>query len=171
MPLAGDKMEGPTRCLTFWGIELDTVVLTSRLTLAKLDDLRGRLVSFLGARKATLHEFQVLLGHLNFACKVAPGWAFLCRLCDATKGASNSHHWMRVTLDMKEDLSVWLIFLAEFNGVAFWRIVLCLESELQVHWDAAGSLGMEVYFQGHWCAEEWPPQWVEKGWTQDLTFL
>lgn len=75
-----------------------------------------------------------------------------------------------MTADTKDDLHVWLTFLSDFNGVSFWQNELRLEAELQVHSDAAGSLDFGVYFRGHCCAEDWPSQWVEMGWTRDLTF-
>lgn len=61
--------------------------MTSRLLEAKLQELRFRVSEFLGKQKVLLHELQVLVGYLNLACKVvAPGQAFLKRLCDAKKG-------------------------------------------------------------------------------------
>lgn len=58
-----------------------------------------------------------------------------------------------------------------FNGVTFWREELRLEAELQVHSDAAGSLGLGIFFRSHWCSESWPEAWAEKGLTRDLLFL
>lgn len=120
VPLAGDKTEGPVRCLIFLGIELGTIAMTSRLPLVKLVDLREQILCFLGLREALLREFQVLLGHLNFACKViAPGHAFVRRLCDALKGTSKPYHRLKVTPAIKGDLCVSLDFLSSFNWVAF----------------------------------------------------
>lgn len=72
--------EGPAQCLTFLGIELDTVAMTSRLPRAKLHDLRARVRVCIGKRKVLLRDLQSLVGHLNFACKVvAPGQAFFAK--------------------------------------------------------------------------------------------
>lgn len=51
----------------------------------KLAGLNTMIGIFQRRVKATLHEFQVLLGHLNFTGRVAvPGRAFCARLYEAT---------------------------------------------------------------------------------------
>ncbi|XP_054843457.1 uncharacterized protein LOC129335043 [Eublepharis macularius] len=172
VPLAHEKTEGPVTVLTFLGIELDTRQQASRLPMEKLRDLRARLASFQGKRKVSLLELQQLVGHLNFACRVvAPGRAFLRRLCEAMSKASKPNHRIRITRDMRADIQVWEDFLGSFNGVSFWREDVLLEAELQVTSDASGSTGFGVYFRGHWCAEQWPAEWAGQGLTRDLTFL
>lgn len=57
---------------------------------------------------------------------------------------------------MRQVLEVWMHFLEHFNGVTFWREEH-LEAELQVHSNAAGSLGMGFFYYGHWCEEPWLP--------------
>lgn len=57
---------------------------------------------------------------------------------------------------MRKDFLVWQSFLDFYNVVVLWREDLLLEAELQVHSDAAGSLGFGVYFHGHWRTKEWP---------------
>lgn len=82
VPLANEKTEGPVQYLTFLGLEIDTVSQTSRLPMAKLVTLKSMIEEFMVKCKVTLREFQQLVGHLNFACKVvAPGRAFLRTLC------------------------------------------------------------------------------------------
>ena len=65
----------------------------------------------------------------------------------------------RVTKDMREDLIVWEQFLAQFNGVSFWRSEISLKAEVQVNSDAAGAQGFGIYFRGRWCAGTWPEEW------------
>lgn len=172
VPLAHGKTEGPVSVLTFLGIELDSVAQCSRLPQAKVEVTRHLLHLAIGARKLTLRDLQRLIGHLNFACRVvAPGRAFLRRLCELTKGLRRPTHRARVTAQVRQDLVMWASFLDQFNGVSFWREDRLLEAELQVHSDAAGGLGFGVYFRGRWCASAWPDRWVELGLTRDITFL
>lgn len=171
VPLAHEKTEGPVTKLTFLGIEIDTVREVCCLPQDKLDKLRSLIGSALGKRKVTLLALQQIAGHLNFACKVAPGRPFVRRFCDAMAGLKAPHHKTRVTVGMREDLLMWREFLGTFNGVSFWRDDLLLEAELQVMSDAAGSSGFGVYFRKHWCAADWPRAWVQAGWVRDLTFL
>nr|XP_008117750.1 PREDICTED: uncharacterized protein LOC103280454 [Anolis carolinensis] len=172
VPLAHEKTEGPATVLTFLGIEIDTVAHSCRLPLDKLENLKGKLSSFLGRRKATLREFQELMGHLNFACRVvAPGRAFLRRLCEATCGITKPHHRIAISRGIRDDLITWAEFLYSYNGVSFWRHDLQLRDALKVSSDASGSVGFGVYFNGQWCTERWPVQWSSAGVLSDLTFL
>ncbi|XP_053164753.1 uncharacterized protein LOC128350441 isoform X1 [Hemicordylus capensis] len=158
--------------LSFLGIELDTVVGCSHLPLEKLTTLRGLIGAMQVARKVSLKELQVVVGHLNFACRVVvPGRAFLRRLCDLMSGLRAPHHRVRLTEGVKADLAVWGTFLEQFNGVSFWRAEQLVEAELQVHSDAAGGAGFGVYFRGRWCYGCWPVGWERAGITRDLTFL
>ena len=72
---------------------------------------------------------------------------------------------------MKEDLKVWMQFLAGFNGISFWRSKRSVQVEFQVHSDAAGAFGFGIYYRGKWCAGSWPDEWHREGITRDLTFL
>ncbi|XP_062828282.1 uncharacterized protein LOC134296685 isoform X1 [Anolis carolinensis] len=112
VPLAPDKTEGPATKLTFLGIELDTVQQASSLPREKVFNLVDRIRAFVTRNKATLREFQELIGHLNFACRViAPGRPFLRRLCDAISGVRLPHYHVRITRGIKADLDIWLQFL------------------------------------------------------------
>ena len=53
VPLAVDKCEGPTTCLTFLGIEIDTVAMELRLPQVKLARLKGEISAWLKHRYYT----------------------------------------------------------------------------------------------------------------------
>lgn len=172
VPLAQDKTEGPTTRLCYLGIQLDSVAGTSSLPDDKLLALQALITMMRARAKCTLKELQSLVGHLNFACRVVtPGRAFCARLARALAGANAPHHRIRVTKGMKEDLKVWLEFLANYNGVSVWQRPLVLEGSMQIHSDAAGTCGFGVYFNGRWCASKWPEHWAGTGIERDLTFL
>ncbi|XP_077787077.1 uncharacterized protein LOC144328297 [Podarcis muralis] len=172
VPLAGDKTEGPVTTMTYLGIELDTVAQTSRLPADKLVALRELIGQILPLKKVTLRLIQSLLGHLNFACRViSPGRPFCGRLARLSSGLRSPHHRVRLSKAVKADLRVWLQFLDGFNGISLWQDSLALQSDFQVHSDAAGSLGFGVYFRGQWCAQHWPASWQGKPILRDLTFL
>ncbi|XP_077781388.1 uncharacterized protein LOC144327059 [Podarcis muralis] len=163
VPLAGEKTEGPVTTMTYLGIELDTVAQTSRLPAEKLVALRELIGQMLPLKKVTLRQIQSLLGHLNFACRViSPGRPFCGRLAKLSTGLRSPHHRVRLSKAVKADLLVWLQFLDGFNGISLWQDSLALQSDFQVHSDAAGSLGFGVYFRGQWCAQPWPPSWQAK---------
>lgn len=107
VPLAEEKTEEPCTVLTFLVAELDTAQQSSRLPVDTMLSLQQQLQSMLQSARVTLRELQVLVGHLNFACKVvAPEQTFLRHLCDAMKGLSKPPHCRRLTGGMREDLKV-----------------------------------------------------------------
>ncbi|XP_065189453.1 uncharacterized protein LOC135820075 [Sycon ciliatum] len=70
VPIADEKTVGPTSCLTFLGIELDSVQKVARLPQDKVDDIRSRLLAFRQRQSCRLRELEQLLGKLNFASRV-----------------------------------------------------------------------------------------------------
>ena len=161
VPIAQEKTVGPDTTLQFAGITLDSVKQEARLPEDKLQKCRLLLHSFYRRRKVSLKELQSLLGLLNFTCSViVPGRAFLRRMIDLTKGAKRPHHRIRLTKEVKIDIVVWLTFLEEFNGKAFflhekWET----SSPLKLFTDAAGSKGYGAIFGKHWFYGAWPDSW------------
>ena len=83
VPIADHKREGPTTCLTYLGIEVDTVAGLLRLLNDKLQWLRALLSDWGARRSCTRKELESLVGLLNHACKVVhSGRAFLRRMLD-----------------------------------------------------------------------------------------
>ncbi|XP_066463235.1 uncharacterized protein [Eleutherodactylus coqui] len=172
VPLSDEKTVGPVSRLGFLGIEIDTEEMIFRLPDDKVARLR-QVVELIGSsRKVTLHQLQVLLGLLNFACGVIPmGRAFSRWLSLATRGAREHHHFIRVTKGMRLDLHIWKVFLSSFNGQ-----VICLDKERQneeigLVSDAAGSYGFGVIFGNRWCCAAWPGTWVMRQWIKNTALL
>ena len=81
VPLEPSKLEGPSTCLSFLGIEVDTENLQLRLPTDKLDKLKSELSRCILRHSITKRELQGLVGLLQFATKVIrPGRPFLRRL-------------------------------------------------------------------------------------------
>lgn len=80
---------------------------------------------------------------------LSPGRAFLHRLSSAMSGLQAPHDRVRVSTGMRGDLGMWLMLFRDFNGVCFRRDDLRFVGQLQVTYDAEGSLGFGVYLGGH----------------------
>ena len=116
VPLAAEKTVGPEPRIIYLGILLDSALGLSRLPEDKLATLRELLSAMRGRAKCTLRDMPVLMGHLNFACKVVrPGRAFCTHLAKATVAATAPQHHIRVTRAIKADLEVWSDFLEHYN--------------------------------------------------------
>ena len=98
--LASHKREGPTTCLTFLGISIDTVAGEMRLPPEKLQRVKEMLRQWGDHRACSWQELESLIGLLNHACKVVkPGRSFLWRMTGAiitrnglTDKASGQHN-------------------------------------------------------------------------------
>ena len=69
VPLATHKLVGPTTCLTFLGIEIDTLAMELRLPQKKLNSgLKDLLSKWQFKKVCSREKLESLLGHLNHAC-------------------------------------------------------------------------------------------------------
>ena len=70
VPLEEFKLEGPSTCLTFLGIEVGTVALQLRLPREKLRKLKYQLKRAICRRSVPKENLESLTGLLQFATKV-----------------------------------------------------------------------------------------------------
>ncbi|KAM4025788.1 uncharacterized protein ACNLHF_026226 isoform 2-T4 [Anomaloglossus baeobatrachus] len=172
VPLSEEKTVGPLSCLSFLGIEIDTMDMVFRLPVEKIDKLLGLIDGFHSLKKVTLAQMQSLLGSLAFACRIMPmGRIFSRRLAMAMRGVQLSHHRIRIGLPLRADLQVWRNFLLQYNGRTCFQGEERSCQDLPLFADAAGSVGFGVIFRDQWCAERWPSRWIECEWTKNLTLL
>ena len=92
VPLALEKVEGPSTTISFLGILLDTVRMEIRLPEDKLVRIKDTLSTWLEKKKATKREILSLVGLLQHATKaVRCGRTFVGRMyaAAATKVKKN----------------------------------------------------------------------------------
>ena len=161
VPTAAHKRDGPTTCLVFLGIIMDTQLGELRLPADKL----ARLVTLLeewGDRKAcTRKELESLIGLLNHACKVVrSGRSFLRRMIDLLHAVHHPPHSrtpIRLNAGFRADLAWWREFLTRWNGVSF----LPPPSHLpmtEFTSDASGSWGCGAWHRLSWFQVQWGPR-------------
>jgi len=116
-PLAEEKAIGPACIIIFLGLEIDTLEMVIRIPQEKLVEVRHKLHMVLNKKKVTLKELQSLVGLLNFCARAIPSvCAFNRRFYDAMRGICRPGHFIRVSVEMKEDILMWLSFIERFNG-------------------------------------------------------
>ena len=157
--VAPEKVEGPSTCLTFLGIEIDTVAYEVRLPSSKLSRLQELLNEWLSRRSSTRRQLQSLLGYLNHAATVVrPGRMFTRNLIEAIRRTDRPHHFVRLNTQCRGDLLWWHEFANQWNGVSY---MPALVSSVSVTSDASGSWGCGAYTQlGEWFQLEWPDEWL-----------
>ena len=157
VPLEPAKLEGPSTCLTFLGIEVDTESLQLRLPLDKLDRLTRELKAAVGRKCLYKRELQSLTGLLQHASKVVrPGRAFMRNLHALQSVGSIPTHRVRLNAAARADIVWWCLFAREWNGVSMlWDLGGTLP-EVLVFSDASGSWGCGAYCGQNWFSLRWP---------------
>ena len=119
VPLAPNKLEGPTTVLTYLGIEIDSADQVIRLPNDKYSDLHSQLAPWIGKKKCTKRELLSLIGKLSFAAKVVwSGRLFLRRLIDLNNTAHKLQHHTTPNAEARKDIQWWLDFLPTWNGIS-----------------------------------------------------
>lgn len=153
IPIADHKRDGPTTCLTFLGIEVDTVAGQLRLPAEKLQRLKTLLREWGNRKSCRRKELESLIGLLNHACKVVrPGRSFLRRMIDllhAIHHPPNSTTPIRLNIGFRSDLAWWHQFVQQWNGISFLQPPSCLPA-LEMTSDASGSWGCGAWHHNSW---------------------
>ena len=159
VPIADDKLVGPTTCLTYLGIEIDTVAMTVRLPADKLEKVKAIIHEWAGRRKCTKRELLSLIGLLAFASKVVkPGRMFLRRLIDLSTSVDSLHHFIYLNLEARADILWWLRFLPEWNGMAIIHPTPITNIDLKLYTDAS-EVGFGCVYGTHWAYGSWGWDW------------
>ena len=120
LPIAEDKLVGPTSCLTFLGFEIDTMSCEVRLPEAKLAALHHSLLSWIARKSCTRKELESITGRLAHASHVVqPGKTFMSRLFALLSGAHKAHHHIRLSQATRSDMLWWATFVSTWNGISF----------------------------------------------------
>ena len=165
IPLALEKLEGPSQSLTFLGIILDTEHMEARLPDAKLSRIRHQLTAWLGKKRATKRQILSLVGLLQHATKVVrPGRTFVSRMYSTAAKLKELSHYTRLSKDFWSDVHWWHVSASSWNGLSFFQgtfranaIDWCIQT------DASGSWGCGALFDKHWFQYTWSDKWSTVG--------
>ena len=116
-----DKTEGPSQSIQFLGLGLDSREQVVFVPEDKVQELLA-LSADMSARQFThKRHLQSLVGKFSFVAAALPGARpFFRKLIDATKGSSSPYAKIRVSSEIREDLSIWARFLKYWNRRARW---------------------------------------------------
>ena len=161
IPLALDKVEGPTTRLTFLGIDMDTENMQACLPAEKLALLRHELQVWQDKKSCTRKDLEHLIGVLQFASKVVPqGRTFVRRMIDLLSVAKEDHHHIRLNAEFRSDLAWWATYAEAWNGISFLQLCRELIPSCNVFTDASGSFGCGGIWGTLWLQGQWPPEWA-----------
>ena len=105
IPLALEKVEGPTDSLTFLGITLDTKRMEAHLPAEKLNRIRTSVKNLASKKKATKRERLSLVGLLQLATKVIKsGHTFVSRMYATIAKVKQLSFYTRLNRGFRSDL-------------------------------------------------------------------
>ena len=105
VPLATDKLEGPSTSLSFLGIILDTNRMEIRLPPNKLIRMQELLTTWLLRKKVRKREILSLVGTLQHATKIVwPGRTFVSRMYASAAKLCEMHYITRLNKAFRSDL-------------------------------------------------------------------
>lgn len=138
IPLATHKTDGPSTCIVFLGISIDSNLFEVRLP-EKLQLVYASIQAWSRRSACRRRELESFLGHLSHAATVIrQGRPFLRDLFQLLSGARHPHYFIRLTKGARADIMWWLCFLKSWNGRAFFPQAI---PSVHIYMDAAGSVG------------------------------
>ena len=161
IPLALEKVEGPSHTLTFLGITLDTQEMMVHPPPDKLHRIRSLLTSWLKKKKATKREILSLMGLLQHATKVVkPGRTFVARMYSEAARLRRLSFFTRLSDGFRSDLRWWYLFVHAWNGVSFLECSMTPQPpDIFIETDASGSWGCGALFNNLWFQLKWSTEW------------
>ena len=158
VPLAPDKIVGPTTKLTYLRIEIDSSIGIISLPLDKFTELQSTITLWVTRRKCTKRELLSLIGSLSFAAKVVkPGRIFLRRLIDLSKSVKELHYHILLNAEARKDITWWSEFIGQWNGTSLMQSPPVVADALSLYTDASGTLGFGAVFNNLWFSSKWTP--------------
>ena len=155
VPLEPSKLEGPSTCLMFLGVEVDTVAMQLRLPEAKLSRLRAELKEAVGRKAMTRRELQSLA--IQHATKVVrPGRAFLRDIYALQSVGNHPAHNVRLNARARADILWWHLFAPRWNGTSILWDMNQLEAQVSISSDASGNWDCGAYCLPRWFRLRWP---------------
>ena len=155
VPLVPDRIIGPTRTLTYLGIQIDTERMMVSLPAEKFDKLAVQWRTWGTRKKCTKRELLSLIGALSFAAKVVkPGRMFLQRLIDLSTTVSKLDHRVSLNVEALADIEWWTTFLPLWNGVELIQESPVTSHSLQFYTDASDQ-GFGTVYGKRWLFSPW----------------
>jgi hypothetical protein len=114
---AQEKTIPPTTCLTWIGIDFNTLEMSMKVPQRVLSETLALVNTWLHKTCATRHQLQVLLGKLFHVAKCAkPAQLFVNRMLELLRVAPQNGY-IQLTMEFKRDLNWFVSFLPLFNGI------------------------------------------------------
>ena len=145
-----DKVTKPNPVVEFLGLIIDSNKLEIRVSQERLQETLTELNKFKHIKSCTKRELLSIIGKLVFISRaVHPGRSFIRRMIESSKKARYLHHKIRLNSACRDDISWWINFLPQWNGVSLIRDTDWITSaDIHLYTDAS-NIAVAGYFQGY----------------------
>ncbi|RXN38445.1 poly [Labeo rohita] len=90
---------------------------------------------------------------------IPQGRPFISHLLSLASSAHALEDRISITDSCRNELSLWISFLKQWNGLSFFYSNLVSSPiDIQLYTDAAPSVGFGGFLRGRWFASTWPPE-------------
>ena len=165
-PISLEKTFWASSRMTFLGFLIDSVNQIVGIPIEKLTKGRNMIDFVLAKKSITVIQLQKVTGFLNFLGRcIVPGRAFTRRLYSHFNSKLKSHHHIKVSSEMKLDLTVWSKFLKTpqvyYRPFMDFSKVLVAE-DLDFYSDASKNpnLGFGAKFGPSYLFAKWDKQFI-----------
>lgn len=116
LPIAYDKLQPPSKVITYLGIKIDLTIRELSIPARKIDEFLALIHSVTNCDSISMKEFQSIIGKINFFSKVVkPARLFMARAL-ATYRQNYDQKFVPVNDAIKADLRWFKKFLVPYNG-------------------------------------------------------
>ncbi len=159
LPPEPEKDEALATCLTFLGVEIDTVAMELWLPKDKLERMLSELAGWRGRKACKKRELLSLIGILGHACKVVKaGRTFTRRLIELWTATKKLEHFVRLSREARSDIEWWWQYNVGWKGVSMLRNPDVARPSVALVSDASGSWGCGTYWGARWFQLPWAGQ-------------
>ena len=149
VPLASEKTEGPSTCLTYLGFMIDSSKFEVSLPDKKVDKAKHLLELWKNRKSGTKRQLLSLVGLLPHCSQVISlSKVFLRRLIDRAHYVVNLNHFVHLTIWERDDLDWWFRLFDQWNGrcLFYFAGFEPAPNVFFVSTDSAGRLGFGAIF-------------------------
>ena len=160
IPLAEEKIEGPSTSITYLGIIINSYDMTIEIPNDKFTEAKYILKNWKIKHTCTKRQLKSLIGKLGFISKVVqPGRMFSRRLIDISTTVKRMHHHITLNQEAKADMQWWIDFLPHWKTKTMIPPTFQIQStDIQLHTDASdigwGATYNKEWIQGRWVLEK-----------------
>lgn len=146
------------------GVTIDTLALEFRLPEAKIARLKLSISILLLQAESVIEGTSIPAWSFSFRFKSHASGLYISRRLVTARLKSIYFSHIRLSTDLKEDLSVWFQFFDQYNG----RSIFLFAADLELFNDVAGSQGFAAIWRTHWLCGSWPDSWIAQKATKNL---